>query len=543
MNRTAHSYGCLMAMIPEPLAEEIRSFGRQIPDRRIYSDGADIPGREDHIHCTVKYGIDPNVFTDEVLALCSGMEPIKAVLGGVNVFIADDFIVLKIRLQGESLKELNRKVSSHFRCRDRFTLFQPHVTIAYLKKDDLNPEWYREFCGDKFEGRKLVIEKLVYSVRGEKTEVILNSRIARIASKIERKESRIAKIAAKIAIECREGQSFCSPRQAKPLVKAISRSETIASDITADLAERLNYEAGFKQGNADRKIGVTSTVSSHSHLIGFKEGYRDGLTGKYNPPIEIRAAARKWESPTPDRKSWRREIEPGKYEYRDSPPPQDEGKAEQETTKEKSPAKEDEKEKDKPKTEKKVWKHHVVLDKKALVKTLSEGHFSIISAGRNDRDPLEEKLSPDDEIFHKRHEMLKDELEKAGIPFTEAAGCYGAGREPSFFVFHDDTELSPKTVKSVMLHHSDAKELNERKKILDKLGEVFNQNSVLHGEAGKYSLSFTTGERKGKICSGEGWKEIENPRDDQFYTDMSLVDKDHTKFELDLAECKKLGWI
>ena len=193
--------------------------------------------------------------------------------------------------------------------------------------------------------------------------------------------------------------------------------------------------------------------------------------------------------------------------------------------------------------EKKVWKHHIVLDRKRLEDTLSKGHFSIISAGKNPNDPIEKQMDADDEVFHKRHELLKDALEKQGIEFTEVAGCYAHNKEPSFMVFHDPTELTRKTLKSVMVHHADAKALAERKKEVDKLGVAFNQDSVLHGEGGKNTLDFTAGANKGKTCSGKGWKEIEKPRPDQFYTDIDLKDRKHTKFDLDLAECKKKGLI
>jgi len=54
-------------------------------------------------------------------------------------------------------------------------------------------------------------------------------------------------------------------------------------------------------------------------------------------------------------------------------------------------------------------------------------------------------------------------------------------------------------------------------------------------------LTYTTGSKAGEICTGHGWKETPDAPD--FYTDIELKDKQHTKFVLDLEECKKKGYI
>jgi hypothetical protein len=230
----------------------------------------------------------------------------------------------------------------------------------------------------------------------------------------------------------------------------------------------------------------------------------------------------KWEPPEGKRKSWRKKLPDGTYEYRDTPP------------EDQQPKKPDEQGK------KVQYKMHLRLDKPKLKETLSHGHFSIISAGRNPNDPHEAAMSPDAEFFHHRHENLRGELERRGLRYTEVVGHYG-GKESSFLVFHDDTELTPKTQKSVIVHHRDKDESDRNRKVIEEIGHKFNQDSVLHGAEGRNEIVFTTGKKVGKTCGGKGWKEVPDAKD--FYTDIKLEGKQHTKFNLDIHECFEKGLL
>ena len=268
-----------------------------------------------------------------------------------------------------------------------------------------------------------------------------------------------------------------------------------------------------------------------------------------------------WEAPEEGRKLWKRKNPDGTYEYRPDPP---DGKAtKDDKPKSKSPPKlenkpsgdspkQDEKSEvrkkveekleEKKTTEKKpvVYKQHLRLDKAKLQETLTKGYFSVISAGRNPNDSKEAVMSPDDEFFHKRHIQLQDELEKHGLQYTEVVGHYG-GKESSFLVFHDGTDGTPKTVKSMMVHHKDKDEAGDHRKIVEELGRKFNQDSVLCGSAGRNEIVFTSGKKKGQTCGGNGWKEVPEAKD--FYTDIKLEGKKHTKFNLDIHECFERGLL
>jgi len=238
----------------------------------------------------------------------------------------------------------------------------------------------------------------------------------------------------------------------------------------------------------------------------------------------------KWEPPNENRDTWRREVSKGEYEYSEEKPNEDVGMGDDGL---KPPS-------GQATGKASGYKYHRKLKRVDLENVLSKGHFSILSAGRNPRDPKEKQMEPDDPFFHERHLQLRGELEKRNIPYTETVGHYG-GKEPSFMILHDDTDLTEKTEKSVMVHHKDEATMKSLESHLNDIGTMMNQDSVIHGAAGKNRVVFTAGEYKGQECGGEGWQET--PDADDYYTDIDLVDKPHTKFNLNIGGCFEKGML
>ena len=185
-------------------------------------------------------------------------------------------------------------------------------------------------------------------------------------------------------------------------------------------------------------------------------------------------------------------------------------------------------------------KHQVHLKKDELHKTLDSGYYSMVSGGKNGKDSKEEKMKPDDPFFRERHLALRDDLEKNGLRYTEVLGHYTEGNpqetESTFMVFHDGQKLTDKTAGKFLVHHRDARDFSTTR-LLDRLGEKYNQNSVLHSRAGRNLMVFTTGKHRGKKCGGKGWKEA--PEAKNFYTDIPMEGADHTKAQLDIHECEE----
>ena len=184
--REAYTYGCLMAKLPAPLADRVRAFSMTVPDERLaVVDGSYGPGgREDDPHVTLKYGLktaDP----DDVMAVLEGVEPFEVTLGRCGVFHNPEYVVMKLGASGRGLYELNRKVSAHIPNVDSHGEYRPHVTVAYLEKDETDPYYYRAFQDESLEGERFAVDSLEFTTpAGNRYVLPLNGRKSRAARRV-----------------------------------------------------------------------------------------------------------------------------------------------------------------------------------------------------------------------------------------------------------------------------------------------------------------------------------------------------------------------
>jgi hypothetical protein len=182
-----------------------------------------------------------------------------------------------------------------------------------------------------------------------------------------------------------------------------------------------------------------------------------------------------------------------------------------------------------------VHPNKIKMTKQELTDTLTKGHYSVISAGKNPK--LEADMTP--EQAAKRHEELQSDLDSLGLPYTEVVGHYG-GEERSFLVVHENHEHKDKSKNAFMVKYKPEQKDKAREEI-NKLGKKYNQDSVLHGAEGRNDIQFTTGKHEGKNCGGKGWQETPEAQD--FYTDAEVKGKEHTKFNVDIGECFEKGFF
>lgn len=157
--------------------------------------------------------------------------------------------------------------------------------------------------------------------------------------------------------------------------------------------------------------------------------------------------------------------------------------------------------------------------KQEAVDILEVGRFALVSAGANWNDESEGEKPP--EFFAQRHEELRKQLVADGFQFTQIKGKYKGGEEDSFLVWIHDADRE--TTK--------------------KLGEMYNQDSVIYGENGVYESHYTTGDKKGEMEeSSKSWVDQEDvtfddPKyADDFYSEVPLSDGSSFKFKLRLFE-------
>jgi len=182
--RAAHDYGCVMAMMPSTVASKLIAFGAGIPEEHIYygDDDKDHFGREVESHITVKFGVH-TTDSERVRKVVEKFGPVKAKISGISVFDNDKYTVLKADIESDDLHKLNKLVSDKLKCTDTYPEYHPHATIAYLKKDPDNPDYYKEYLTDEFNGEEVEFDDVVFSsAKDVKTKL----KIARIIQRITR---------------------------------------------------------------------------------------------------------------------------------------------------------------------------------------------------------------------------------------------------------------------------------------------------------------------------------------------------------------------
>lgn len=93
-------------------------------------------GREDRPHITVKYGIHTEEAYEVAAALRNEPGGV-AILGATSLFQAKDnwsgADVVKIDVISRDLRRLNGAIASGVEVTDKYPVYRPHVTVAYVK--------------------------------------------------------------------------------------------------------------------------------------------------------------------------------------------------------------------------------------------------------------------------------------------------------------------------------------------------------------------------------------------------------------------------
>jgi 2'-5' RNA ligase len=165
-----HKYGCLMAVLPARLREDITSWAENhIDPAHLGSEGL-----ESRPHITLKYGFrDSGPGTVARLrAMLAGVRPFAVRLGGFSSFDGKpgEGDPLFLEVESPELRELNAKVSRAFPCKDAHPEYTPHVTVAYVRADSIDP--YAGVEGLPFQDAGAVVGSLEWSGADGRREII-----------------------------------------------------------------------------------------------------------------------------------------------------------------------------------------------------------------------------------------------------------------------------------------------------------------------------------------------------------------------------------
>lgn len=168
MENAKRPFSSIQVNLPESLANEIINWGKEnIKEDDIFRDPDAIGyGREDEIHVTILYGIHTET-PDQAKKILNN-KPFVVRLGKIGIFTNEKFDVIKIKADSDKLHQLNSKLARNLVNTNRFTSYQPHVTIAYVKK---GTGW--KFSGDAaFNNRTFEAKEAIFSSKSSKRTII-----------------------------------------------------------------------------------------------------------------------------------------------------------------------------------------------------------------------------------------------------------------------------------------------------------------------------------------------------------------------------------
>lgn len=165
-----YKFSSTQIQLPQVLADMIRDFGRSLPAFDLCDEEG---GLEEDIHVTVKYGLHTNDAADVRKALATYVGPIRVKLGKTAFFSSPDYDVLYVVVESQDLEDLNKRLSDGLENTTTHPVYQPHVTIGYLK-----PGLADRYSGKtNFEGMSTAIGSVRFSSSlGEKVDLRITGR-------------------------------------------------------------------------------------------------------------------------------------------------------------------------------------------------------------------------------------------------------------------------------------------------------------------------------------------------------------------------------
>jgi len=161
MLNVKYDFSSVHVNLPGPLCDEIIDWGKkQIKDNDIYVLQKDPTfGREDEIHATILYGIHAES-PQSTIKILQNQGPIKAKMGRVGIFTnPSNYDVIMIQIESDDLKRLNKLIVDNIPHTNKYGLYKPHVTIAYVKKG----KGWKHFGAARWSGTEFECDYAVFS--------------------------------------------------------------------------------------------------------------------------------------------------------------------------------------------------------------------------------------------------------------------------------------------------------------------------------------------------------------------------------------------
>lgn len=130
---TNREYAFLMVDYETPSI--IKDLQKKIPSRELYTeeDNEDY-GLEKQSHVTLVPCLDNNIDIDRLKSYLKPINEYDIVLTDISKFECEKFDVLKCAVKSKALKDTNKEIVDKFETHSEYKDYNPHMTIAYMKK-------------------------------------------------------------------------------------------------------------------------------------------------------------------------------------------------------------------------------------------------------------------------------------------------------------------------------------------------------------------------------------------------------------------------
>jgi hypothetical protein len=128
--KSTYDSNCAMLYFDFPVMQQIH---KEISANDIYNSEKDGGfGLEDEPHCTLLYGLKPDVSLQQVKEKLKGFDFNECLAHNISLFENDEYDVLKFDIKGDNLHAANKTLCELPYSSD-YPDYHPHMTVAYLK--------------------------------------------------------------------------------------------------------------------------------------------------------------------------------------------------------------------------------------------------------------------------------------------------------------------------------------------------------------------------------------------------------------------------
>lgn len=135
-----------MCVLPDEIEKKVLNWSRQyIKTKYLYTTKTGM-GRQEDIHVTCLYGLHTNDVR-KINPIIEKFKPFRIKFGKISKFTNDDYDVIKISIESNILRDINRKLKK-LPYTSTHAIYQPHCTIAYVETNSCDHLLGKcAFCG------------------------------------------------------------------------------------------------------------------------------------------------------------------------------------------------------------------------------------------------------------------------------------------------------------------------------------------------------------------------------------------------------------